>query len=393
MLNFRQCSSGSVAIFAGLASTLLVVLVGVALDYSRASGLRTRLLAAADYAVLAALNPRQTSQNRGEEAQRLFLATLAHHDKEHVGQVSAVASPDEKTLELTFRANSVNTLMGVAGIETLEVAGTSAATISRSGRQRIHFLLDTSESMGVPSSEADRNFMVSATGAHACFFACHNPDLNEDVTQLSIARSNNVVLRLDSAKKGIEEFLHLAAERGASSTAEFSLSAFSREFHQVIPTGSPAAVRSALADVELGGYDGALHANTLFSSFAAAKVYLDSITQPGVEDVVVLATDGVKSKRFPEGAKDLGLIESQECDALKSSNRRLAIIHLQYVPVPGNTDYEEFVRPLLPQLEARLQACASDRLYARGIDHDDIIHAFRGIFEAIEASAPLRLTR
>lgn len=137
-------AKGSVTLLFALCSVILLAMLGLAVDYGRATKAKARLAAAADAAALAAVraatdianaNPDLSSTQvaaQAEELARSFMASNAGH------KVDATVSPVEVHVELSngawsstlgFAASVDTTVSAALGIQTINVGGTSKSSI------------------------------------------------------------------------------------------------------------------------------------------------------------------------------------------------------------------------------------------------------------------------
>jgi Flp pilus assembly protein TadG len=383
---FTRDIRGGVAVIMGLAAVAIVAAMGVALDYSRAIDLKSRLQAAADFAVLAGLNPQNTAPDLEAEARKMFLSSLSADDAKLIQNVDAKLEQDSsgrRRLSISYSSLMANTLMSVAGIDTTPVAGKASARIGGTSRPvRVHFLLDVSGSMGLAASISDRAKLKLATQNIAnpdyrnCEFACHTED------HLNIARSNDVVLRYDVARQGIEYFVNRAVdESGSPANFDFGLTVFSTTITPLAsPTSNVASFVNAMEQFELGDDQGTKDSNTVFadSLVSAANTY-DGIRDPSRTELVILITDGLQSKNFGK-KEDTFPLDPALCDGLKSNGRQLGVIYTQYIPIPDSGAYQDFVAPIKDQIDGAVKACASEGLFASGASPEEIRKAFETLF-------------
>lgn len=381
---------GSVAIIFAMVAFVLVGSIGMVLDYSRASDLRTRLQAAADAGVLNALNPINNYSDRETYAKAAFQAILSNEESASVDAVTtslrrdASGVPDRLTLN--FEALSSNTLSQVLGIPGINVRGSATAEIALGARNRLHFLIDTSDSMGIAATESDRSALRKLTdrGDGGCEFACHTAqDTASPPPYLQIARDNKITLRVDIARQGAERVIQFAREQSPGTNFTYSLHAMSDILTTVTPSTSDfGAFQRALRTIEVGyGHTDGSNANSSHESILPRMAtWLDNTGAQGGDDVVFLITDGVRSV-YQGGMPEVRAISPGYCDALKRDNRLLAVIYTEYLPLTASTIYMDTVANFRHQLEPNLRACASSpELYARGSTPGEIFQAFERVF-------------
>jgi Flp pilus assembly protein TadG len=378
---WRRCQRGNIAVITGLMTVVLIVAFGMAIDYNRALDLRGRLQNAADFAVLSALNPANKVQDVERAAEDLFRSALAADDAPLVKDVKATletnATSKTKKLSIAFAADMANNFMVIVGYDITPVGGTASANYGPSNGMRFHFLLDTSDSMGLvatPDGRARLRAATAGSGAGSCEFACHG---GGSPTNLDRARQIGVTLRLDAAKMGVERVLDLANSENIKYSV--SISSISSDLQPVIGvTDESAVIAHALRAVDVG-YNQTDDANTLYNiSLPQAGTWLDSIAARGSSELVILVTDGIQSSNRSEKSP-VGLLDNQLCNSLKRNGRKLAVIYTEYLPVADHM-YTAYVEPVHDQIESNLRACASPDLFEKGETPEEIIDAFELIF-------------
>jgi Flp pilus assembly protein TadG len=414
---FSRNSGGSVAIILGILIIPLLVSAGVFVDYVKSAALRGRLQASADLAALSALAPGEDTRDPKEYARTFFYGNLTPADKATLSNVTVNAISDStmRQVSLTFAAVEQNAIMKVIGIRTTNVGGTATAQALPRPKPNFYFLLDTSDSMALASTDEGRNRLRAATASYDpnpvlnnCEFACHSDG------RLALARSLNVPLRIDDAKKGIQWVLDTVQSWRSKywDNTRFSVYALSNNVAPVITDStSIPSVSSSLSGVDIGyklpldSSGNRIDANSYFDvTIPEIAKMLDSRNTPN-DDIVVLITDGVISKRngvdpgnpegIPErvpGENDIRLIDLSYCAMLKKGGRRLAVIYTEYMPIPEDWMYKVYVARIHDLIPDRLRACASDPSYfAHGKTPDEIVAAFNILFRQL--SGPARLVK
>jgi Flp pilus assembly protein TadG len=392
-----RCDRGNVAIIFAAAALVIIGVIGLALDFSRASDLRTRLQSAADFAVLNALNPRNTGGDLVQQAEAFFISSLASEDAATVTSKKASLerepTGEPRALKLDFTADMPSSLLQAVGVPALAIASTASTVVGADYSARLHFLVDTSDSMGIAATEAARSQLIYATRDEprgGCEFACHSSD------RLEIARDNNITLRVDVAKRGAERVVELAREFTAKgSEFAFSLHAIGTRAENIVTlTKDQSEILAGIEKLEVGyGHKSGDDADTFFNlSIPQAASWLDSIGINSMLDVVILVTDGVQSKNNSD-RPIVRPIDQQYCDLLKRGGRRVAVVYTEYLPIPTDHAYFVTVAEFQDQLEPNLRACASSpELFGKGSSPEEIVRAFENVFMALKRTT-VRLAR
>lgn len=142
---FVSDQRGNFAIMFALAALPIIVAAGAAVDISRAYAVENRLKAALDAAALAVGGaPNHTNQQLQVIAQNYF---DANYPAEKLGVPGIVAvTQNGNVVSLSVKADMPTTLMGIAGIKTLDIAASSQVT--RMGKKiEVMLVLDNTGSM------------------------------------------------------------------------------------------------------------------------------------------------------------------------------------------------------------------------------------------------------
>ena len=169
-----------------LACIPLITAVGCAVDYSRATAVRAKLLAAADaasvgsiakaspaFAAAGAMTSDGTIPAGVIDAKNIFDANRANLTGYTLNSVkpTVVKSGSRVTSTVAFDA-SINTMfLGVIGKSTMVLSGSSTSTANMPLYVDFYLLLDNSPSMGVAATPTDVATMVTKT-SDKCAFAC-----------------------------------------------------------------------------------------------------------------------------------------------------------------------------------------------------------------------------
>jgi Flp pilus assembly protein TadG len=191
---FRRDHRGNVAMMYALALPILMFGTGLAIDFTHAAQVRTELNAAADAAVLAALTPSMMQQSNATAqtaAQNMFdgeIANLTSLAATDTNVTITITNPNNnplvRTVTVSYTAQNTNIFAGVLGAPTMALAGTSTASASVAANIDFYLLLDNSPSMGLPSSTAGINSMVTLTSQQGgCALACHMASTNNSETE------------------------------------------------------------------------------------------------------------------------------------------------------------------------------------------------------------------
>jgi len=194
--NFCSDKRGNVAIITALAALPLLALVGCVVDYSLASMVRTKLLAAADAATLAAVSANSpitanarsnNSLSNGPTYVTNFFngsATAINNSFNLNLTSSSTVTMSGTTINatLSFTANYPTFFLGIIGYNTIPISGTSTSSYTLPVWIDFYLMLDVSGSMGMPSTTAEQarlmavnpdNLQGNPGYPQGCQFACH----------------------------------------------------------------------------------------------------------------------------------------------------------------------------------------------------------------------------
>jgi hypothetical protein len=271
-------------------------------------------------------------------------------------------------------------------------------------------------------------------GLTGCEFACHVKSYAKYGDSLeTLARENNVTLRIDVAKSGIIKVAELAnAAAATDSYVRMGLHVFSTALaKQLDPNADLNAIKNKLANAQSVGLGSAavasnsfrntlsrwhtcwnIGANTFFDanvpSFAnylgdwRGKAASNQTGDRVPTQVVLLVTDGLKSQNCaassdPTGKQAVYPFPPADCAKLKATGALVAVVYTEYVnsPLPTYNGHAKhaveesstyvYTDPTKsPGIEKNLRACASPGLFAKGKEPDEIENAFKTVFENIK---------
>jgi Flp pilus assembly protein TadG len=267
-IRFLTDRRGNVAMMYALMLPVLLFGTGFAVDYTHARQVETKLDAAADAAVLAALTPAMMQQSNATAktaATNLFNAIANAQSSVIPGRTtltvdvcnpSTLCGAGQRVVTVSYVAANQNIFSGVLGYSALQIQGNSTAKASAAPNIDFYLLLDNSPSMALPATQAGINSMLalttpnqtSDTGNTGCAFACHqastgnadtagNPYWNPKNTSqvctgapsgsknvgciqmddYQLAKSNNITLRIDELNSAVTTLMSTAQATSNSS--------------------------------------------------------------------------------------------------------------------------------------------------------------------------------
>ena len=437
MLNrFIQNSAGGVAPMFAIVAIPLIGAIGTAIDYSRAASARTQLLAAADAASLASVRKSSAAMAAAAsmsgdgaiaagatEATKLFNAEIAGAKGYTLNSVTATVSKTGTNIASTvkFSAAVSMSFMGLFGISTVSIGGSSTAGNNLPLFIDFYLLLDNTPSMGVGATTSDITTMVNNT-ADKCAFACH--DLSDPNNYYNLAKKLGVTTRIDVLRTATQQLMDTAT----------ATAAYSNQFRMAIYTFGAAADKAGLTKIQsltskLSNAKTAASAIDLmtvpYQNYAddtdtdlqgVLKKMKDEIPKPGdgsssskrlkylffVSDGVGDRVDGspgcarpVTNGSDPQTGKSYTRcqepLDPSRCDDIKKDGTKIAVLYTTYLPLPTNAWYNTWISPFADQIAANMQSCASPGLYFEVGPNQGISEAMNALFQ--KAVAMARLTK
>jgi Flp pilus assembly protein TadG len=275
----RRDRRGNVLMIVGLSIIPLTFSAGMAIDYSRAMRLQTKLNAAADAAALAAVTRPMMNQSSSvacATAKNMFVGETTALNGLNINtsdptqlaiSVTDSASPGgtgttstcssssaattasySRSATVTYHATSSNAFGGILGLSTLAIHGSSTAYSAVAPNIDFYIMIDTSPSMLLPATSNGLASMTAATGG--CAFACHqsstsstDPGNTPRVNGVywdyyQVARNAGIVLRTDLVAGAVQNLTTLATSTAQNNHAVYrmGLSDFDYMYRQLWPT-------------------------------------------------------------------------------------------------------------------------------------------------------------
>jgi Flp pilus assembly protein TadG len=191
---FRRNRSGNIAIIFALTLVPVVSFVGCAIDYSRATQLKSKLQAAVDAASVGSVSKTSpgftaASSMTGDgpipagatDANKIFTGNMTGVNGYTLNSVNPVVTKTGSTITsvVTFSANIPTEFLGVIGKNTMTVTGSSKSSASLPEYLDFYLMLDVSGSMGLPSTNFEQGRLAAINPDNfgqypgGCTLACH----------------------------------------------------------------------------------------------------------------------------------------------------------------------------------------------------------------------------
>jgi Flp pilus assembly protein TadG len=146
--SFVPAQHGNVVITFSLLTLPLIVGVGAAVDYNRATSIKAAMQAALDSTVLmlAKNAGTMTASQLQTEGSAYFLAVFRRHEARKP-KITVVSNAGTSTVQVNGSSMMDTSLMALMGIKTVNITGTSTAAWSTQSLLRVALVLDNTGSM------------------------------------------------------------------------------------------------------------------------------------------------------------------------------------------------------------------------------------------------------
>ncbi|WFU73059.1 MULTISPECIES: TadE/TadG family type IV pilus assembly protein [unclassified Bradyrhizobium] len=440
LCHFVRDRRGNIAVIFALACVPLITVVGCAVDYSRATQIRSKLQAAADAASVGSIAKASpafaaagTMTSDGSiavgvtDARNIFNANVANQTGYTPGTVTptVVKSGSTVTSTVTFSA-TVNTMfLGVIGKTSLALTGTSTATATMPLYVDFYLLLDNSPSMGVAATPTDITNMQARTGG--CAFACHDTTKAAGTSNYDIAKANGITTRIDVVRQASANLMD-TARNTQTYTNQFRMAIY--DFGGASATiglrnlfslsSSLTSAKTAAGSIDLMAVAGQNDAYTADKDTPFTTIFPainNEIASPGpgtsasplkylflVSDGVADETNSgktmcsVSSAAYPlytPTNRCQSPINPALCKTLKDRGIKIAVLYTTYQP-PTDNWYSTWIAPFNAgtwgpspnsKIAQNMQACASPGLYFEVSPTQGISDAMNALFKKAVADA------
>jgi hypothetical protein len=433
---FIRNSAGGVAPMFAIAAIPLIGAMGAAIDYGRAASVRTQLLAAADAASLASVRKSSAAMTAAAsmgsdgpipegatEATKLFNAEITGAKGYTLNSVTADVKKTGLNIASTvkFSAQVPMSFMGLFGVSSVAIGGSSTAANNMPLFIDFYLLLDNTPSMGVGATTSDITTMVNNT-ADKCAFACH--DKSDPKNYYNLAKTLGVTTRIDVLRTATQQLMDTAKATatysnqfrmaiytfGAAaekpgltkiqslttnlSTAKTSAGAIDlmtvpyQNYAGDTDTNFPDVLNDMKDEIPAPG-DGSASTKRLKYLFFVSDGVGDRINgSPGCARPVTNSSDPQTGKSYTRCQEPL---DPSWCQSIKKNGTKIAVLYTTYLPLPTNAWYNSWIKPFENQIASNMQSCASSGLYFEVSPNQGISEAMNALFQ--KAVAMARLTK
>ena len=226
LYRFARDRKANVAVITALTMVPIIFLLGMTLDFTQALRKKEQLDAAADAAAIAAVRPAMLMQPI--RWPKIPLMPSLCRAANSLPGLAAVPTPTitvtdvglQRTVSVSYNAASLNNFPKVLlNTASWPINGTATAQATSAPNMNLYLLMDDSPSMGIGATLTDINNLITATApakqpassSQNCGFACHETNIGHDggtKDNLTIARNNNITLRIDLVTNAVNQLLN-----------------------------------------------------------------------------------------------------------------------------------------------------------------------------------------
>lgn len=423
---FQRNECGNIAVTFALALLPILSSVGCAVDYSRASALRTKLNAISDSAILTSVNKQAMNGSAASArtaAMNMFNGLASTMSNYTLSSVDVTVTDDgtARTGVISYTATLQTAFMNVIGISTMTIGGSATAQSARPTYIDFYLLLDNTPSMGIGATPNDVATMVNNT-SDKCGFACH--DLNDQNNYYDLAKKLGVTTRIDVVRSATQQLTDTATSTASvpnqfrMAIYTFGNSAATTGLTTISPLNSNLSMtKTAAANIDLMSVNGQGRFDDTDTNFDAVLPAMkalipapgDGSTAAQPQKVLFFVSDGVADEFNAGGCTQPTLngdgrcqepVTVSLCTAIKNRGIKIAVLYTTYLELKTNDWYKTTVSPFNAgpygpspnsKIAQNMQSCASPGLYFEVSPTQGISDAMNALFQKAVGSA--RLTK
>ncbi len=423
---FRRDDGGSMAIMMGLTAVPLIFAVGAGIDYGTANMAKAKLDAVADTAALSAVDHQAitgTPAAAQTTAQDTFNAEAVNIPNVTVGNVTATVtdSTTGRTAVVNYTATKSNIFMGIFGHPTTTITGSSTAQAGLTTNINFYLLLDNSPSMNIAATSAGIQTMVNNTSAQGgCAFACHESDPSADnlgnpngEDNYTLAKNLGVVTRMQNLASATQSLMSSAASmEGSNQQYQMAIYTFNNSGLSTIQalTSNLTNAQTAAANINVeevysnNWLTKTNQNNDTDTNFETAMSAINTIMPaPGTgtpastpQEVLFIVSDGVDDEvvssscsQTLDGNRCQQPFSTTWCTTIKNRGIQIAVLYTEYLPLPTNSWYNDWIAPFQSQIGPNMESCASPGMFFSVTTDGDITAAMQTLFQQAVAAARL----
>ena len=424
--HFRRDERGAMAMMIGLTAVPLIFSVGAGIDYGAANMVKSQLQAVADAAALSAVDHQSISGTAAAAqttAQNTFSAQAVNLLNVTVTNVSTTVtnSTSGRIAVVNYTATKSNMFMGIFGFPSITITGSSTSQAGLPTDINFYLLLDNSPSMNIAATTAGINTMVANTPSQGgCAFACHETDPAADnlgnprgVDNYTLASQLGVVTRMENLASATQSLMSTALSTEGTNTSQYQMAIYTfndggLNTIQAL-TSNLAAAQTAAANINvLEVYSNNYltqtnNNNDTDTNFETAMSQVNGIMpSPGLgtrsstpREVLFIVSDGVDDEvssscsQSLDGNRCQAPFSTTWCTTVKNRGILIAVLYTDYLPLPTNAWYNDWIAPFQNQISPNMESCASPGMFFSVTTDGDITAAMQTLFQQAVATARL----
>jgi len=426
---FRRQESGTMAMFMALAAVPIIFSVGAGVDYSTSNMVKTKLQAVADAAALSAVDHSEisdTAANAQAVAATVFNTEAANIRNITITSINVTVTDtnNSRSSVVTYAATKNNAFMGLLGLPTTTISGSASAAAGLSVNINFYLLLDNSPSMNIAATSDGIQKMVNNTTAQGgCAFACHETNPSADnlgnpggVDNYQLAKNLGVVTRMQNLASATQSLMSTAAATEGANTTQYQMAIYTfannglntvQALTSNMTTAQQAAGTINVLPVYKNNWLTSTNNNSdMDTNFETAMSQISTIMpNPGLgtptstpQEVLFIVSDGVDDEsnsttcsKALSGSRCQQPFNTTQCTTIKNRGIQIAVLYTEYLPLPTNTWYNNWISPFQSQIGPNMQSCASPGMFFSVTTDGDITAAMQALFA--QAIATARLTQ
>ncbi len=453
---FAGDRKANVAVITALTMVPIIFLLGMTLDFTQALRKKQQLDAAADAAAIAAVRPAMLMQSdtvAQNTAMAIFMAAASSLPGLQATPTPTITVTDaglQRTVSVSYNAASLNNFPKVLlNTAAWPISGSATAQAAAAPNMNFYLLMDDSPSMAIGATTTDISNLITATApakqpassSQNCGFACHETNIAHDggtKDNLTIARANNITLRIDLVTSAVNQLLNTwtnCPQSGISggvmqcmsalnnTTYKAALYTFDLGLNTLASLTTPTLAGAKVSNIQLMPvvYQNCVVTTTNCKTdngtdIAGALTSLNSIMPaPGLgsnsagdtpQEVIFLVTDGVEDKiaatcpnaTFASNNRCQQPLDTTMCTTIKGRGIKIAVLYTEYlqlktpnVPVTDSW-YMSWVDPYdepassTGTIAQNLQSCASPGFFSDVQTGGNITQALTDLFIKVASS-------
>ena len=299
---------------------------------------------------------------------------------------------------------------------------------------------NNSDSAGNPCTDGTAptlNASLQTASPPSSAIYCKTSTHGAQIDNYGLARKNNITLRLDELNSGVSTLLQTASTTAQSSQfaspPQYRFSIYSMDslwsigLKQLMPLTTNYISQWTTDSANFGVMEMYSNNNNCANSACSSSTttpggdvgtnYDNSLgklsqssyipnpgtgtNQPGdtPQEVLFIVTDGVEDEqsgsRLQQAINDLGnapggnSLGTNWCTTIKNRGIKIAILYTDYLAVPTNSWYNQWIAPIQSDIGPALQACATPGLFYEAAIGADLGQALAALFAAVTQTGHL----